>query len=209
MYPRMKTKTGAAIDVLSPNAPANLDADRAAFVALMKHLREVDAQHTVLMMQVENESGSLGSVRDFGAVGQKEFEAQVPAEVVGAAGKKAGTWAQVFGDYADETFAAWSVARYINAVAAAGKKELALPMYVNNWLKSPRAYPITTVPGEDYPSGETEPTINMMGGVEGDGDVDRFDCAGYLCSEQRAVSRSDEGVSYGGESADDSREPGV
>ena len=159
-YPRMMTKEGRAIDVLSPNAPANLEADRAAFTALMKHLREVDAQHTVLMMQVENESGSLGSVRDFGPAGQKEFEAQVPAEVLRATEKKAGTWAQVFGDDADETFAAWSVARYINNVAAAGKKELALPMYVNNWLKSPRAYPITTVPGEDYPSGG--PTINMM-----------------------------------------------
>jgi hypothetical protein len=45
-------------------------------------------------------------------------------------------------------------------VAAAGKQELALPMYVNNWLKSPRGYPISTIPGTDYPSGG--PTINMM-----------------------------------------------
>jgi beta-galactosidase GanA len=159
-YPRMMTKAGATIDVLSPNAPANLEADSAAFTALMKHLGEVDAQHTVLMMQVENESGSLGSVRDFGPAGQKEFGALVPVDVLRATGEKPGTWAQVFGDDADETFAAWSVARYINAVAAAGKKELPLPMYVNNWLKSPRAYPITTVPGDDYPSGG--PTINMM-----------------------------------------------
>ena len=33
-------------------------------------------------------------------------------------------------------------------------------MYVNNWLKSPRAFPVTTVPGDDYPSGG--PTINMF-----------------------------------------------
>ncbi len=33
-------------------------------------------------------------------------------------------------------------------------------MYANNWLKSPRAFPITTIPGDDYPSGG--PTINMM-----------------------------------------------
>src|SRR5271156_4377562 len=51
MYPRMMTKAGSAIDVLSPNAPANMEADRAAFVALMKHLREVDPQHTVVMLQ--------------------------------------------------------------------------------------------------------------------------------------------------------------
>jgi beta-galactosidase GanA len=160
-YPRMKTRDGRAIDVLSPNAPANLVADRDAFVALMRHLRETDPQHTVIMMQVENESGSLGTVRDFGAVAQKEFDGQVPAELLRGLKKNgSGTWTQVFGDDADETFAAWSVARYIGQVAAAGKKELALPMYANNWLKSPRAFPISTVPGEDYPSGG--PTINMM-----------------------------------------------
>ena len=160
-YPRMKTRDGRAIDVLSPNAPANLVADRDAFVALMRHLRETDPQHTVIMMQVENESGSLGTVRDFGAVAQKEFDGQVPAELLRGLKKNgSGTWTQVFGDDANETFAAWSVARYIGQVAAAGKKELALPMYANNWLKSPRAFPISTVPGEDYPSGG--PTINMM-----------------------------------------------
>jgi beta-galactosidase GanA len=158
-YPRMLTQAGKPIDVLSPNAPANLDADRTAFVALMKHLRETDARHTVIMMQVENESGSLGSVRDFSPLAQKQFEAQVPAELLRALGKQPGAWQQVFGDDADETFAAWSVASYIGQVAAAGKRELALPMYANNWLKSPRAYPISTIPGDDYPSGG--PTINM------------------------------------------------
>ena len=159
-YPRMMSKAGVPIDVLSPNAPANLEADRTAFVALMRHLKETDPQHTVVMMQVENESGSLGLVRDFSSMAQKEFDSAAPAELVKALGKKPGTWAQVFGDDADETFAAWSVARYINAVAEAGKKELPLPMYVNNWLKSPRGYPVETVPGEDYPSGG--PTVNMI-----------------------------------------------
>jgi len=159
-YPRMLSKLGGPIDVLSPNAPANLDADRTAFVALMRHLKQADPQHTVLMMQVENESGSLGLVRDFSPLAQKIFDAPVPAELVKALEKKPGTWSQVFGADADETFAAWSVSRYINAVAAAGKLELPLPMYVNNWLKSPRAFPVTTVPGDDYPSGG--PTINMF-----------------------------------------------
>jgi beta-galactosidase GanA len=159
-YPRMLSKTGVPIDVLSPNAPANLDADRTAFTALMHHLKQADPQHTVIMMQVENESGSLGLVRDFSPLAQKIFDAPVPAGLVQAVHKKPGTWSQVFGEDADETFAAWSVSRYINAVAEAGKQELALPMYVNNWLKSPRAFPIVTVPGEDYPSGG--PTVNMM-----------------------------------------------
>jgi beta-galactosidase GanA len=159
-YPRMLTRGGAAIEVLSPNVPANLEADRTAFVALMHHLKEADAQHTVIMMQVENESGSLGSVRDFSPAAQKQFLGPVPEALVKGLHKQPGTWQQVFGDDADETFAAWSVSSYIGQVAAAGKRELALPMYANNWLKSPRAYPIQTIPGEDYPSGG--PTINMM-----------------------------------------------
>jgi beta-galactosidase GanA len=160
-YPRMLSKSGVPIDVLSPNSPANLDADRTAFVALMRHLKDTDSQHTVLMMQVENESGSLGLVRDFSPLAQKIFDAPVPADLLLALHKTgSGSWSQVFGDDADETFAAWSVSRYINAIAAAGKQELPLPMYVNNWLKSPRAFPVTTVPGDDYPSGG--PSINMF-----------------------------------------------
>ena len=159
-YPRMKSRAGVAIDVLSPNAPANVEADSAAFAALMRHIKQADPQHTVIMMQVENESGSLGLVRDFSPLAQKIFDAPVPADLIKALNKKPGTWSQVFGDDADETFAAWSVSRYINSVAAAGKKELPLPMYVNNWLKSPRAFPVTTIPGDDYPSGG--PTINMF-----------------------------------------------
>jgi beta-galactosidase GanA len=99
-------------------------------------------------------------VRDFGATAQKQFSGPVPEALIRGLHKQSGTWAQVFGDDADETFAAWYVASYIGQVAAAGKRELALPMYVNNWLKSPRAYPIQTIPGDDYPSGG--PTINMM-----------------------------------------------
>lgn len=159
-YPRVFDHNGKPIDVMSPNAPANLDADARAFTALMRHLKQADPQHIVIMMQVENESGSLGSVRDFSPLAQKIFDAPVPDNIVRAAGKQPGNWAKVFGDDADETFAAWSVSRYINSVAAAGKHELALPMYVNNWLKSPRGFPITTVPGDDYPSGG--PTANML-----------------------------------------------
>ena len=159
-YPRMKTRTGRSIDVLSPNEPANLEADRTAFAALMHHLKVADPQHTVIMMQVENESGSLGSVRDFGVTAQKQFAGAVPDALINGLKKQPGTWSQVFGDDADETFAAWSVASYIGQVAADGKRELPIPMYVNNWLKSPRAYPVQTIPGDDYPSGG--PTVNMI-----------------------------------------------
>ena len=160
-FPRMIAPAGLPIDVLSPNAPANYNADAAAFAHLMAHLRQIDGtQHTVIMMQLENEPGALGAVRDFSPMAQKQFEANVPPELAQALHKPAGNWKTLFGDDADEAFAAYATANYIDKVAEAGKKEFALPMYVNNWLKSPRAYPVSSIPGVDYPSGG--PTYNML-----------------------------------------------
>jgi len=160
-FPRVITPAGLPIDVLSPNSPANYNADAAAFAHLMAHLRQIDGtQHTVIMMQLENESGALGAVRDFSPMAQKQFEANVPAEISQALHKPAGNWKALFGDDADEALAAYATANYIDKVAEAGKKQMALPMYVNNWLKSPRAYPVSSIPGVDYPSGG--PTSNML-----------------------------------------------
>ena len=160
-FPRMITPAGLPIDVLSPNSPANYNADAAAFAHLMAHLRQIDGtQHTVIMMQLENEPGALGAVRDFSPMAQKQFETNVPPEISQALHKPAGNWKTLFGDDADESFAAYATANYIDKVAEAGKKEFALPMYVNNWLKSPRAYPVSSIPGVDYPSGG--PTYNML-----------------------------------------------
>ena len=75
---------------LSPNFPATLEADRKAFVALMRHLQAVDTERTVIMVQVENETGTYGAVRDYSPAAQKLFEAQVPREIVKALGKSPG-----------------------------------------------------------------------------------------------------------------------
>jgi beta-galactosidase GanA len=160
-FPRMITPAGLPIDVLSPNSPTNYTADAAAFAHLMAHLRQIDGtQHTVIMMQLENEPGALGAVRDFSPMAQKQFEANVPPEIAQALHKPAGNWKALFGDDADEALAAYATANYIDKVAEAGKKQMNLPMYVNNWLKSPRAYPISSIPGVDYPSGG--PTYNKL-----------------------------------------------
>ena len=104
-YPRMVNSQGEPIDVLSANSPANLEADKTAFAALMHHLREIDGtDHTVLMMQVENESGAIGTVRDFSPVAENQFAEQVPPAFVAALHRQPGTWKQVFGADADETF---------------------------------------------------------------------------------------------------------
>jgi hypothetical protein len=157
-YPREENAYGKLLDVMSPNSAANLDADKAAFSALMRHLKSIDgSQHTVLMMQVENESGSVGSVRDFSPAAQRLFDGVVPAELSKALHlPSGGTWTRTFGPDADESFAAYSTAKYIGEVAAAGKAEYPIPMYCNVWF----AYPVHALenrdrpsPGQEYPSG--------------------------------------------------------
>ncbi|MCC8536574.1 DUF5597 domain-containing protein [Xanthomonas codiaei] len=136
-FPRVITREGKAIGSLSPHAQATLDADRKAFVAFMQHLKKVDPQHTVIMIQPQNEPGTYGSVRDFSPMAQKLFDGPVPDELIKRLNKQPGTWAQVFGADADEFFHAWSIGRYIDQVTEAGKAEYPLPMYVNAALRGP------------------------------------------------------------------------
>jgi hypothetical protein len=117
-----------------------IEADSKAFRSVMHHIREVDSNnHTVLMMQVENEVGILGDTRDHSGPANRAFESAVPAELTrylvanreslypelrdlweqnGA--KISGTWEQIFGGSpgADEIFMAWNYARYVHTVAA-------------------------------------------------------------------------------------------
>jgi hypothetical protein len=156
-FPRVIRADGEPIDVLSASSRSNLEADKAAFVALMRHLKSLDAtEHTILMVQVENESGIIGSARDFSAESNKEFAGQVPAEMLSAAHKQSGTWSEVFRGDADELFQLYHQAHYLNEIATAGKSEFDIPLYMNVWLSYPpaelpeRRLPI---PGVQYPSG--------------------------------------------------------
>ncbi len=122
-FPRIQIDDGSTVSIsgpvelLSPLGDATRDADAAAFGALMRHIKEVDGtQHTVLMMQVENEVGVLRDSRDRSPAASRAFAGPVPAELmhyleshkdtlipefraVWAANgyKKSGTWEEVFG----------------------------------------------------------------------------------------------------------------
>jgi len=165
-YPHMVDRDGQAVDSPSPHAAASLDADKSAFTAFMRHLKESDPQRTVLMVQVENEAGSWGSVRDFSQAAQKLFEGPVPTELLSAMRVKtvspSPNWQQAFGPDADEYFHAWSVARYIGQVAAAGKAVYPLPMYANAALRNPFNPGPPGLPGAigNYESGG--PTDNVI-----------------------------------------------
>ena len=177
-FPHTIRPDGEPIDVLSPMSRNTLEADKTAFVTLMRHLKQIDSdKHTVLLIQVENESGNIGSVRDNSPESNKEFAGPVPAELLAAAKKQPGAWSQVFGADADEIFQAYHQAKYINEIAAAGKAEFAIPYYVNVWID----YPMPelpqrqlSVPGIVYPSGGAvqklvglwkalTPSIDMIG----------------------------------------------
>jgi len=168
-FPRARSKDGVAREELTPLGEPSLAADSTAFRALMRHIRTVDGQHTVIMMQVENETGKLGDSRDHSPLAEAAWNQPVPfglmnyltenrarllpelTKVWGANGfRTSGTWPEVFGTdaYADEVFMAWFVGKYVGKVAEAGKAELALPMYVNAWLVQNE----NQLPG-GYPSG--------------------------------------------------------
>lgn len=177
-FPRVIRPDGEPIDVLSPLSRNTLEADKAAFVALTRHLKQIDGeQHTVLLVQVENESGNIGSVRDNSAEANRAFAGAVPADLLAAAHKNAGTWSQVFGADADEIFQFYHQARYINEIVTAGKAEFPIPYYINVWIDYPA--PETPqrqleMPGIGYPSGGAvqkmvglwramAPSIDMIG----------------------------------------------
>ena len=177
-FPHVIRPDGEPIDVLSANSHTTLEADKAAFVALMRHLKQIDGElHTVLMVQVENESGNIGSVRDNSDLANQEFAGQVPGDLLAAANKQPGTWKQVFGADADETFQAYYQAKYMNEIAAAGKREFNIPCYMNVWIDAPAAelpQRQLDTPGIAYPSGGAvqkmiwlwraiAPSIDMIG----------------------------------------------
>jgi beta-galactosidase GanA len=135
-FPREIKPDGTTYWVLSAHGRSTLEADKRAFAALMAHLRTADPQHSVIMVQVENETGSYGIPRDFSPIAQRLFAQTIPPQLSRRLGKS-GTWSQVFGATADQAFNAWYVARYVDEIAAAGKAELALPMYVNASLTDP------------------------------------------------------------------------
>ena len=154
-FPRTQSPEGGSIELLSPFSEANRDADARAFATLMRHVKAVDGQqHTVIMIQVENEIGVPGGSRDRAPLAGKAYAGPVAKELmdyleqhkdnlipelrqVWEAGgfQTSGTWEQVFGQgfAADEIFMGWCFARYAGRVVEAGKTEYPLPMYVNAW----------------------------------------------------------------------------
>ena len=135
---------GRPVPSMTPHCRETLEADKRAFIELMKCIREEDEEYgTVLAVQVENEAGLGGTDRDYSALAQADFEKPVPAELDGltipdsCASGRDNTWRGRFGRYANEAFTAWYQAVYIDEIAAAGKAVYDIPMFVNAMLGEP------------------------------------------------------------------------
>jgi len=171
-FKRVQLPTGGDLWNLSAHCKESLEADKKAFSALCKHLKTKDGkEHTVIAIQLENESGILGSDRDYGPEAQAIFDSPVPAKLITAmkttakgpvydiwqkaGGKQSGSWPEVFGWPAGELMTAWAIATYIDNVGKAGKEAHNIPMYINVWLIESDL----VAAGEGYPSGCPVPKV--------------------------------------------------
>ena len=165
-FPRAVTAEGKPLEIASAFSPDVLQADNRAFGQLIRHINEVDTDHTVLMIQVENEIGMLENARDHSSLARQEYAKGVPAELTAFlkknrnsldptlaqrwkdhGSKMSGTWTEVFGDdvYTDEYFMAWNYAKYVEHLAKTARKLTTRPLYVNAAMNSrgrkPGEYP--------------------------------------------------------------------
>lgn len=177
-FPRVHTLEAGGkrktLELLSPFNEGAWKADAKAFAKLMAHLKEFDGKHnTVLMVQVENETGLLGDSRDRSKIADKKFQESIPKDLLQHLQTKqddlhpeftkrypdvhtftAGeaTWMDVFGKNdvidANEMFMAHYYSQYIHQVASAGKAEYPIPLYANVWLNfdDPTALDLTDIP---------------------------------------------------------------
>ena len=162
-YPRVKDNTDRSLEILSSFSENVLKADLKAFENLMRYIKDFDAtQHTVLMIQVENEIGMLPTARDYQTLAETAFKKEVPTELIQCLQenkeklvpeflqiwktngyKTTGNWEEVFGKglHTDEIFMAYFYSKFANKIAEGGKKIYNLPMYVNAALNRPNREP--------------------------------------------------------------------
>lgn len=166
-FPYVEKSDGKTVEIMSAFSDENLNADKKAYSALLKYLKDVDGnEHTVIMMQVENEIGMIPEAREYGKIANNYFNNDVPVALMDYLKKNRknlqshlsekwsfsnysvkGNWETVFGSdiYTDELFQAWHFARYADEIAKAGKAVYDLPAFVNAALntrnREPGAYP--------------------------------------------------------------------
>lgn len=155
----MEKRNGTYLESVSPFCEKGIEADAAAFTALMAHLKDTDLKRTVIMIQTENEIGTWGSPRDYGEAAERAYSAPVPEEIVSIwPESKDKSWEEAFGLKGPEYFMAWAFSSAIGRIAAAGKAVYPIPQFMNC---VPDMLPIPGLAGV-YPSGGPEPSVQRI-----------------------------------------------
>ncbi|MFX0557817.1 DUF5597 domain-containing protein [Maribacter sp. CXY002] len=177
-FQRYTLEDGSTLEMLSPFYEENRNADAKAYIALMQHIKETDKDHTVIMMQVENEPGCFENYRDYSPAGKKAWNSEMPKEMVSYLKlhkgklfpaletawktngyKTKGTWEEILGKsveegdhkyYTEELFMAFHYSQFVNNIAEQGKQILNLPAFCNGWLYNPSGF---------YPHGTVNPHV--------------------------------------------------
>jgi hypothetical protein len=156
-FPRVLDQSGKAKNVLTIFSEETKLADAKAFKELLKEIKRIDENdHTVIMVQVENEVGLFELSRDFSQQANDTFNKDVPEDFIKYIRKNQkeltphlkqmvgskivnGSWEKMFGSslFTDELFMAYSYASYMDAVAKNGKSVYPLPIMANAWLDDP------------------------------------------------------------------------
>lgn len=140
-FPRAVTESGKPLEIASAFSENVFNADKKVFTSLLSHIASRDSkEHTVIMIQVENEIGMLENARDHSALANTAY--------------KSGEWRKVLPKLnidksdalaVDEAFQAYYYAKYVERLAVEGKKILNIPFYVNAAMNSrgrrPGEYP--------------------------------------------------------------------
>ena len=110
-YPHAVDEQGREMEHISVYGSEILKADTKAYQAFLQHLKDTDKDHTVVMIQLQNEPGLRGTKRDFSADANKAWKAQVPAQVVdylkANKGKLQPDMEQMWAKYGNKTTGNW------------------------------------------------------------------------------------------------------
>ena len=138
-FPRAMTAEGKPLEIATAFSEAVFQADNKAFMALIHHLKAVDTDRTVLMIQIENEIGMLESARDHSPLANREYDKGAWRKELKSIGFTAEN------EYEDEAFQAIYYAKYVERLAVNAKKVIDLSLFVNAAMNSrgrkPGEYP--------------------------------------------------------------------
>ena len=110
-YPHAVDDKGQEMEHISVYGSEVLKADTKAYKAFLQHIKDTDKDHTVVMIQLQNEPGLRGTPRDYSADANKAWKAQVPQQIVdylkANKGQLQPDLEQVWAKYGNKTVGNW------------------------------------------------------------------------------------------------------